>query len=76
MKPIAFENGLYAALTLSTVIAIVAITVAVGCGADGGCTVVGTWIETRHLGAVTAASGLFISAVALSGRVGTRTRSI
>ncbi|MFC7008280.1 hypothetical protein [Halalkalicoccus salilacus] len=46
------------------------------CWADGGCTVAGVGTETRHLGMVTTASGLLISAVALSGRIGTRTRPI
>lgn len=75
MRSIAFEEGLYAVLALSTTVAVVAIALAVaGCGADGGCTIVGTVIGVRHLGAVTATSGLLISAVALSGRVGRRTR--
>lgn len=58
-----------AVIVVSTTIAIVAIGLAVtGCGADGGCTVVGVGIETRHLGMTTTASGLLISAIALSGR--------
>lgn len=75
MRSETFESGLYAALALSTAVAVVAIALAVlVCGTDGGCTVVGTRIGAHHLGTVTAVSGLFISAVALSGRVGTRTR--
>lgn len=71
MDSTAFERGLYGVLAFSAAIAVVAIALAVaGCGADGGCAVVGTVIGARHLGAVAAASGLFISAVALSGRVG------
>jgi hypothetical protein len=77
MDSTVLERGLYGALALSAAIAVVAIGLAVaGCGADGGCAVVGTVIGVRHLGAVTAASGLFISAVALSGRVGTKGRPI
>lgn len=77
MRSIAFEEGLYAVLALSAAVAVVAIALAVmGCGADGGCTVVGTVIGVRHLGAVTATSGLLISAVALSGRIGTGSRPI
>lgn len=75
MKSTAFEGGLHAALALSAAVAGVAIALAVfGCGADGGCAIVGSGIDSRHLGAVTAANGLFISALALSGRVGTGTR--
>lgn len=60
---------------LDGAIAAIAVVVAAR-GADGGCTVAGVGTETRYPGLVTTASGLLISAVALSGRSGTRTRPI
>lgn len=74
MRSIAFEEGLYAVLALLISVAVVAIALAVlSCEADGRCTIGGAVIGVRHLGAVTSGSGLLISAVALSGRVGRRT---
>lgn len=71
------DGAISAVVVLSTAVAIAAIAVAVaGCGADGGCTVIGAEIEARHLGMATTASGLLISAVALSGRIGTGIRPI
>lgn len=77
MNETGLDGAISAVVVLSAAIAIAAIAVVVAaCGADGGCTVAGVGTETRHLGMVTTASGLLISAVALSGRIGTRTRPI
>lgn len=71
------DGAISAVVGLSTAVAIAAIAAVVaGCGADGECAVIGAEIGIRHLGMATTASGFLISAIALSGRIETRTRPI
>lgn len=61
------ETVTWTVLVLSTAVAMAAIAIVLtSCGIDGGCSVAGAEVDSRHLGVVTTANGLLISALALS----------